>query len=101
MVYTAALGVDPAGRGQTYSAKANGAFQTAIKLNPENPRPYYMQGTTVLYTPEEFGGGKKAAQPLFEQAMKLFEKSNTESGLMPSWGKEDCERYLEDCKKES
>lgn len=100
MIYQAVMGIDPARNGQIYAPKASGAFQTAIKLNAENPRPYYLQGVSLMYTPEEYGGGKKAALPLFEQAMELFNKANTTEAFYPDWGKEDCEQNLQACKND-
>ena len=99
MIYQAFIGIDPARNGQTYSAKANGAFQTAIKLNGDNPRPYYLQAVSIMHTPEEYGGGKKAALPLFEQALALFEKQSSVKPFYPDWGKEDCEKNIQACKK--
>jgi len=98
MHYQAYIGIDPARNGQIYGPKASGAFQTAIKLNAENPRPYYLQAISLMHTPEEYGGGKEIALPLFEQAMKLFNSSTTESSFYPNWGKEDCEQNLQLCK---
>ena len=63
MIYQALMSIDPATNGQLYGPKSNGALQTAIKLNPENPRPYYLQAVSIMYTPEEYGGGKEAALP--------------------------------------
>jgi hypothetical protein len=100
MVYQALIGVDPASNGQIYGSKANGSFQTAIRLNSENPRPYYLQAVSLLYTPEQYGGGKKAALPLFEKAMGLFAKESPENSLYPDWGKEDCERNLKVCQED-
>jgi hypothetical protein len=100
MIYQAYIGIDPARNGQIYSAKAKGAFQTAIKLNAENPRPYYLQAISIMHTPEEYGGGKKAALPLFEQAIQLFEKSTSDNSFYPDWGKEDCEQNLQLCKED-
>jgi hypothetical protein len=53
-----------------------------------------------MHTPEEYGGGKKAALPLFEQAMQLFEKSTMENSFYPDWGKEDCEQNIKICKED-
>lgn len=100
MIYQAYIGIDPAQNGQLYSAKANGAFQVAIKLNAENPRPYYLQAVSIMHTPEEYGGGKKAALPLFEQAMTLFEKQSSDQPFYPDWGKEDCRNYIKSCEED-
>lgn len=100
MIYQAYIGINPAQNGQIYGSKANGAFQTAIKLNADNPRPYYLQAVSIMYTPEEYGGGKKAALPLFEQAMILFDKQSSDQAFYPDWGREDCEKNIQACKED-
>lgn len=100
MIYQAYIMIDPVSNGQAYTSKSNGSFQTAIKLNPENPRPYYLQALNTLYMPVEYGGGKKAALPQLEQAMKLFEHFSPKTPLHPDWGKDDCEREIIAAKQE-
>lgn len=99
MIYQAFMAMDPMKNGALYAPKMNGAFQMSIKLNPENPRPYYLQAIATMHTPEEFGGGKKVAQPLLEQAMMKFNNFNKTSHLSPDWGKEDCQKNLTLCKQ--
>lgn len=99
MIYQAVVTIDPAKNGQIYGSKANGALQTAMKLDPSNPRPIYLQATALMYTPEQYGGGKKAAEPLFAQAMELFEKEEQKGEFYPNWGKEDCAKNLAECSK--
>ena len=41
-----------------YGPIAEQALQKAIKLNPENPRIYLLQGQDKFYTPEQYGGSK-------------------------------------------
>lgn len=101
LIYQGYMAYDPMQYGQLYGPKANGAFQTAIKLNAGNPRPYYLQGVSIMHTPKEYGGGKQAALPLLEQAMQVFNKEEPKGGFYPDWGKEDCEKNLELCKAES
>lgn len=100
MIYQAYMTIDPARNGQIYSPKANGALETAIKLNAENPRPYYLQAVSIMYTPKEYGGGKHAALPLFEKALVLFNEQSSDQAFYPDWGKEDCERNIQACKDE-
>ena len=100
MIYQAYMTIDPARNGQIYAPKAHGAFQTAIELNAENPRPYYLQAVSIMYTPEEYGGGKKAALPIFEQALQLFDKDSSDISFYPDWGREDCERNIQACKQD-
>ncbi|MBN1119187.1 MAG: hypothetical protein JXA77_18400 [Bacteroidales bacterium] len=98
MIYQSLMAIDPITNGQIYGSKADNSFKKATSLNPKNPRPYYMQAVSVFYTPEQFGGGKKSALPLFEKAMELYETFQPENPLYPNWGKEDCESQLESCK---
>ena len=46
----------------------------AEKINPENPRIYYLKGSSLFYTPEMYGGGKAQAKTQFEKAKELFAK---------------------------
>ena len=47
------IGIDPATRGQKLGMEAGMLTAHAIELNPENPRPYFLQGTGLLFTPEQ------------------------------------------------
>lgn len=96
-LYIAKLQVDPTTRGAEYSQKANEAFDEAIRLNAANPRAYYMKGSTVLHTPEFFGGGKKPAKPILETALAKYEAFVPSGDLSPNWGKDDCKRDLDSC----
>lgn len=89
--------VDPMSRGAEYSQQANGAFQKSIDLNPANPRGYYLKGSTVLNTPEFYGGGKNAAKPILTQAIFKYEAFKPASPLHPNWGKEQCQAQLNAC----
>ena len=83
--------------GMKYSGLANQALATAEKLNPENPRVYYLQGTNTFHTPKEYGGGPEKAKPLFEKAAKMFADAKTEKNLLPMWGAEHNNQMLEQC----
>ncbi|MBN2348379.1 MAG: hypothetical protein JXJ22_06055 [Bacteroidales bacterium] len=100
MIYQAVIGLDPMNNGALYSGKASGCFGLARKLDPKNPRPVYLEGLSVLNTPEQFGGGKTAALPLLEKAAGLFKNFEPKSEIYPNWGKEDCEKQLLACKPE-
>jgi hypothetical protein len=99
MLYQAYIMLNPMANGQIYSGKAHASFNDAKKLNPNNPRPYYLEALNIMHTPEEYGGGKKAALPLLSQASELFLKFKPVNGIMPSWGEEDCEKQLQTCKE--
>lgn len=87
-VYPGRMVVDPMGRGVEYMGKMNAAIDKAIRLNPENPRPYYLRAITLLNMPEAFGGGAAVAKPLFEKAKEKFGNFKPKSPIWPDWGKE-------------
>jgi tetratricopeptide (TPR) repeat protein len=98
-IYQGRIQADPSGRGMAFSQKAAESFGKAKSLNPENPRTYFLNGMNVLYTPEQFGGGKKAACPYFQEAKSKYDSFKPESPIAPDWGKEYTEKLLEDCSK--
>lgn len=93
-LYPARITVDPMGRGVEYMGKMNQALDEAIRLNPENPRSYYLRAITTLNMPEAFGGGAALAKPIFETAKEKFDKFRPETTLSPNWGKEQNEQEL-------
>lgn len=97
MLYQAVIGVDPMKNGMEYSQKAAACFIKASEYDPGNPRPHYLQGISILNTPEQWGGGKEAAKPLLTKAAMLYESFNPETSISPNWGKEDCNRQLQSC----
>ena len=93
-LYPARITVDPMGRGVEYMGKMNQALDEAIRLNPENPRSYYLRAITTLNMSEAFGGGAALAKPIFETAKEKFDKFRPETTLSPNWGKEQNEQEL-------
>jgi hypothetical protein len=93
----ARLSVAPASRHGKYGAIANTYFATAKKLNPHNPRIYYLEANSLFYTPKLFGGGAEKALPLYEKAESLF--SNDSNDIeKPHWGKKVNETMMKQCK---
>jgi len=99
MIYQATIMMDLPKNGPIYAEKSIQAFRKAIELNPKNPRPHYLQGVSMMFTPEQFGGGKQVAIPHLERAVELFRDFAPKSRIYPTWGKEDCQRQLENCRK--
>jgi hypothetical protein len=97
MLYQGFIMLDPQNNAPEYSARANQSFDRAITLNASNPRPYYLKGMNLMYMPEPYGGGMKAACPLFAKAKELFETFVKADELMPDWGKDQNEQLLEKC----
>lgn len=91
------IGVDPMSRGMKFGAESSKFLQQAKSINDRNPRIYFLEGQSAFYTPEQFGGGKKIAQPLYQKAVELYENSTPSNELMPNWGKEITVKMLSAC----
>ncbi len=100
MIANARMAVDGATRWMTYGKVFSANIENAKAANPNNPRMYYLQGTSKLFTPKAFGGGKKTALPYFEKAEELFAKQTEGDITKPSWGKRINTTFLAECKKE-
>ncbi len=99
MIATLRLMVDPQARAMKYWGAATEALATAKKLNPENPRVYYLEGQSKLYTPEQYGGSKTEGIRLLELALQKFNAFKPESSIHPNWGKQMTEQFLAQAKK--
>ncbi len=84
-------------KGMKYSSLSNEALAQAEKLNPNNPRVYYLKGTNTFHTPKAFGGGKEKAKPMFEKAAGLFSSQKPANFLEPAWGAEHNKQMLVMC----
>ena len=94
----ARLVVDPMNRWQQYGPLAQAALEKAKSLNANNPRPYVLEGTSLMNTPEQFGGGTAAACPVLKQAAEKFATFKPASDLSPVWGQKQIEPLLAKCK---
>lgn len=91
------LTVDPMSRWQSYGAAASEAIAKAKAIEPNNPRPYLLEGQYLMNVPEAFGGGKSVAKKLFEKSVELFGNYKPASAFHPSWGKEQAGQLLAAC----
>ena len=100
MIANARMAVDPAQRWPKYSALFKSNLESAQGINPDNPRMFYLKGTSTYFTPKAFGGGKKNAMPYFEKADGLFAKETGGDITKPYWGKRQNAYFLTQCKQE-
>ena len=96
MAATQQMMVDPQTRYMSYGQQAAGFLQKGMALNANNPRLYYLQGMSVFNTPEQFGGGKAKAKPIFEKAVALY-KAEQAKPLYPHWGDKEATQMLAQC----
>jgi tetratricopeptide (TPR) repeat protein len=59
--------------------------EKALQLDSLNPRAYFVLGSNDFYTPEQYGGGKKAESYLIK-AIGLNDQSVV-NPYLPTWGK--------------
>jgi tetratricopeptide (TPR) repeat protein len=101
LIYYARMSISPMINGPLYITKAINALSDAEKLDPDNPRIYYLRGKSTINTPKFFGGGKNAALPIFEKALIMYKTFKLKSFVHPNWGKEDAEKLYLECKADS
>ncbi len=94
MIAQARMQIDPMNRWMKYGAEADNNFKKAIELDSLNPRPEYLIGTGLFYTPKQFGGGPTVAKPVLEKSFEKYNLFVPENDLMPNWGREMVERML-------
>jgi len=97
MAANARIGVNPQKRWKQYGKIFEDHLEKAKADNADNPRIYFLKGTSVFYTPKAFGGGKKRAAGYFEKAKDLFAKENHDDILVPHWGGETNDYFLKQC----
>lgn len=94
MIATAHMMVDPASRYMTYGQEISNNIQKSEALDSTNPRPVLIQAQNTFYTPEQYGGGKDAAKPMFTKAKQLMDDFKPETDLSPSWGQLSLNYFL-------
>ena len=100
MIANSRMMINPMQRWQKYGKIFQDNLKNAQEANPDNPRMYYFKGVTTMFTPKNFGGGKKNALPYFEKAEGLFAKEKTDDIMKPYWGKFQNTFFIAECKKE-
>ncbi len=98
MIASCHMMVNPMQRWQEYGAESNGNMEKAMQQNPTNPRPYFLKGQGLKYTPEQFGGGCKTAKPELQTSLDKYAAFKPASELHPNWGKDRAEMLIKDCK---
>jgi hypothetical protein len=97
MSATQQMMVDPQSRWMSYGQTAGQALEKGLKLDGNNPRLHYLKGMSLFGTPEQFGGGKDKAKPVFEKAAELY-KQQKPAKLYPRWGEKQTGEMIEQCK---
>lgn len=98
MIASCHMMVNPMQRWMEYGKESGENMETAMQQDPANPRPYFLKGQGLRYTPEQFGGGCNTAKPELQTALDKYAAFKPASELHPSWGKDATQRLFDDCK---
>jgi len=98
MIASCHMMVNPMQRYMEYGAEINLHLDAAMKQDPANPRPEYLKGQGLKYTPEQFGGGCATAKPVLQASLDKYNAFKPASELHPNWGKQRVEKLLGECK---
>jgi hypothetical protein len=82
----AMMAADPESNGPMYLEDFNIYLNKAKALNPENPRPYYMDALLKENLPEFMGGGPDQAKSLYLTADEKFKSFQNNDPFWPHWG---------------
>jgi hypothetical protein len=74
------------------SEDVNKNINNAISLDSTNLRAWYVSASNDFYTPEQYGGGKKAEKYLLKAIS--FPAQKIKNSYLPSWGKEESYELL-------
>ncbi|HMU73196.1 MAG TPA: hypothetical protein PKD93_10675, partial [Ferruginibacter sp.] len=97
MIASSHMMVNPMQRYMEYGAEINLHLDAAMKQDPNNPRPEYLKGQGLKYTPEQFGGGCATAKPVLQASLDKYNAFKPASELHPNWGKQRVELLLGEC----
>lgn len=98
MIASAHMMVNPMQRYMEYGPESQSHLDAAMQQDPSNPRPEYLKGQGLKYTPEQFGGGCATAKPVLQSSLDKYNKFKASSELHPNWGKARVELLLSECK---
>jgi hypothetical protein len=98
MIASAHMMVNPMQRYMEYGPESASHLESATQQDPNNPRPEYLKGQGLKYTPEQFGGGCGTAKPVLQSSLDKYSKFQPASEIHPNWGKQRVELLISQCK---
>jgi len=95
---TSDLTSDPMNKAMILSPSIMSDYESAIKMDPNNPRALIGLAEFSIQSKEYMGGDTKEECESLQKALTLFANQKHEEPFYPSWGKERAEALLKDCK---
>ncbi len=97
MILGSRIMVDPMTRGQQFGMQSMMLMSLAMQADPTNPRPHYIMGQSLFYTPPQFGGGVDKACSSFATAKEKYATFKPASDLHPNWGEDQLDNAMKNC----
>lgn len=97
MVATMRMLVDPMSRYMQYGQQIEGYIQQAMSQDPANPRPYFIKAQNIANTPEQFGGGCRAAAEIIKAGLEKYANFKPATEMDPDWGFENLKELAKSC----
>ena len=98
MIASSHMMVNPMQRFQEYGPESASYLDAAMQQDATNPRPEYLKGQGLKYTPEQFGGGCANAKPVLQSSLDKYNTFKPASDIHPTWGRTRLEAMLAECK---
>ncbi len=98
MIATIHILVDPMNRFMQYGPEAEEALEEAKALDATNPRPHLLKGSSLMFTPENFGGGCSTAKPELQKAIDKYSTFKPMNDIAPTWGLQRAQGMIKGCK---
>lgn len=98
MIASAHMMVNPMQRFMEYGPEAQSFIDAAMQQDATNPRPEFLKGQGLKYTPEQFGGGCATAKPVLQSSLAKYGTFKPASEIHPTWGKQRVELLIGECK---
>ena len=97
-IYMMRVSIDPATRGAKYASLAVQSFQSALTINPTNPRALALLAQMQYGMAKFFGTPPTDACNTLKLALQNFENDHSENPVSPKWGKPMAEGMQVACK---
>lgn len=93
MIYRTKVFINPMTYGRKYGVLSQQYLDKAKNVDPDNPRVIYLDAWVKYYSPKMWGGNKKKARELAQEALRKLPE--TPSGTAPHWGKKECMELID------
>lgn len=98
LIYTAILVQDPMTNGMKYSKLAMTEYQTALAINPNNPRAVFGKAEFELGGAKWTGVDTKPLCAEINRSLELFANFKPETQFHPNWGLDRAQQAAANCK---